>query len=224
MNNNELMQNLAKLGLPLFEPTSEAVDVNETIAQVVKSHDTRLWELFPVLLADAAEEYRFAPEAVYELLPDAKKQSDLRRLYLLCLSLYSLYHLSFDWSRKLKTQLSDEEKSQVKTWRNSLARNQVIAWDDREFAPERLKKSFELYVEQNMDKGRRRKEKYEGFSLSYALSQIFSPKQVDLFKRKLEGLPLTKTEQEYYSRSVKKKVVALANSELHSLARKLLEQ
>ena len=35
---------------------------------------------------------------------------------------------------------------------------------------------------------------------------------------------MTKTEQEYYSRSVKKKVLALANAELHSLARKLLEQ
>jgi len=39
----------------------------------------------------------------------------------------------------------------------------------------------------------------------------------------LEGLPLTKTEKEYYSRTVKKKVVALANDELHSLAKKLLE-
>ncbi len=65
---------------------------------------------------------------------------------------------------------------------------------------------------------------YQELSLEYALSQVFSPKQKELFKKKLEGLPLTKTEQEYYSRTVKKKVVALANSELHSLSRKLLEQ
>jgi hypothetical protein len=57
-----------------------------------------------------------------------------------------------------------------------------------------------------------------------ALSQVFSPKQSELFRKKLEGLPMTKTEQEYYSRSVKKKVLALANAELHALARKLLEQ
>ena len=56
------------------------------------------------------------------------------------------------------------------------------------------------------------------------MSQMFSPKQKELFKKRLEGLPLTKTEQEYYSRSVKKKVVALANAELHGLARKLLEK
>jgi len=45
-----------------------------------------------------------------------------------------------------------------------------------------------------------------------------------LFKKRREGLPLTKTKQEYYSRSLKKKVVALANAELHGLARKLLEK
>jgi len=33
---------------------------------------------------------------------------------------------------------------------------------------------------------------------------MFSQKQKELFKKRLEGLPLTKTEQEYYSRSVKK--------------------
>jgi hypothetical protein len=61
------------------------------------------------------------------------------------------------------------------------------------------------------------------YSLVFAL-QMLSPKQKELFKKRLEGLPLTKTEQEYYSRSVKKKVVALANAELHGLARKLLEK
>ncbi len=71
---------------------------------------------------------------------------------------------------------------------------------------------------------RQRKEKYEEYSLAFALSQMFSPKQKELFKKRLEGLFLTKTEQEYFSRSVKKKVVALANAELHGLARKLLEK
>ena len=83
---------------------------------------------------------------------------------------------------------------------------------------------FELYFEQKIEKDRRRKDKYQEFSMEYALSQIFSPKQKELFNKKLEGSPLTKTEKEYYSRTVKKKVVALANSELHNLSRKLLEQ
>ena len=112
----------------------------------------------------------------------------------------------------------------MKEWKNALGRNQAVLEGKTGFDPERVKGLFELYSEQKAEKDRRRKERYEDFSLEYAMSQLFSPKQKELFKRKLEGDTLTKTEQEYYSRTVKKKVVALANAELHSLARKLLEQ
>jgi hypothetical protein len=63
----------------------------------------------------------------------------------------------------------------------------------------------------------------EEFGLEYSLSQVFSPKQKELFLKKLKGEVLTKTEKEYFSRAVKKKVQALANADLHRLARKLLE-
>ena len=104
-----------------------------------------------------------------------------------------------------------------------MAHNQTLKYNDAELDSKRLKGMFELYFEKKAEKDRRRKEKYEEYSLEYALSQVFSPKQKELFNKKLEGFPLTKTEQEYYSRTVKKKVVALANSELHSLSKKLLE-
>ena len=222
MSSDELMKNLSKLGLPMFVP-SEEVDANGILAEVVKSHDVRLWEAFPVVLANAAENYHFAPEHVEQLL-SAQDKNNFHRLFLLSSSLYSFYHLSFSWLNKFKNNLSLEDKSQIKLWRNYLAHGIPLVWDNTEMDTERLKRSFKLYFEQNQDNSRRRKEKYEEFSLAYSLSQVFSPKQVELFKKKLEGLALTKTEQEYYSRSVKKKVVALANSELHSLARKLLEQ
>ncbi len=63
---------------------------------------------------------------------------------------------------------------------------------------------------------------HEEISLEYALSQLFSPKQKELFKKKLSGELFTKTEKEYYSRRVKKKVSALANPELHRFAQKLM--
>lgn len=55
------------------------------------------------------------------------------------------------------------------------------------------------------------------------LAQIFSPKQRELFYKKLAGEQLSKTEREYFSRVVKKKVLVLANSQLHHLAQKLLK-
>jgi len=221
MTDRKLLTSLSKLGFPMFEP-SEELDVNETLAEVVKSHDTRLWEGFPVLLANAAESYQFAPEQVEQQLTRKEQKDHFHRLMLLSGSLYSLYHLSFPWWNKLKKGLSKEDKALVKTWRNYLAHNQTLKCNDAELDPERLRGLFELYFEKKAEKARRRKEKYEEFSLEYALAQVLSPKQKELFKKKLEGLPLTKTEQEYYSRTVKKKVVALANSELHSLSKKLL--
>ena len=61
----------------------------------------------------------------------------------------------------------------------------------------------------------------EEYSLEFALSQVFSPRQKELFLKKLKGDKLSKTETEYYSRRVKKKALALANEELHKLARSL---
>ena len=79
------------------------------------------------------------------------------------------------------------------------------------------------YFKKDAEKTKQLKEKYEELSLEYALSQVFSPKQKELFKKKLKGEPLTKTEREYYSRAVKKKVSALANPDLHRLAQKLMQ-
>jgi hypothetical protein len=222
MTDSKLLTSLAKLGFPMFEP-SEKLDVNETLAEVVKSHDVRLWEGFPVLLANAAEDYLFNPDQVKQQLKQKEQKDRFHRLMLLAGSLFALYHLSFPWWNRFHKGLAEKDKSLVKTWKNDLNNNNAVKLNDFELDPERLKGVFELYFEKRAEKDRRRKEKYEEFSLEFALSQVFSPKQKELFRKKLEGLPLTKTEQEYYSRRVKKKVVALANSELHSLSKKLLE-
>jgi hypothetical protein len=220
MTSTQLLENLSRLGLPLME-TSEDVDVNKTLAEVVKSKDTRLWEGFPVLLANVERDVRFNYDQVLENLPAKREKRAFRNLLFLSLALYEYYHLSFSWSKQLKNKLSDKEKSQFKYLRNSLAHNDQFALDSAHFDPARLRRVFELYFEKDTKKSRQQKEKYEELSLEYALSQIFSPKQKELVKKKLEGLPLTKTEREYYSRAVKKKVTALANAELNRLAQKL---
>jgi len=223
MADRKLYNSLSKLGFPMFEP-DEDPDVNETLAKVVKSNDTRLWEGFPVILANAAESYHFSMDMVVQQLEGKEQKEQFHKLVLLSASVYSMYHLSFPWFNKLKKTFSDEDKKWVKKWRNNLVHHQAPETENDQFDPERVRGLFELYFEQKVEKDRNRKEKFQEFSMEYALSQVFSPKQKELFKKKLEGSPLTKTEKEYYSRTVKKKVVALANSELHSLSRKLLEQ
>ena len=92
----------------MFEPV-EQLDVNETLAEVVKSDDTRLWEGFSVLLANAAETYQFAPDVVEQHLGSQVHKDHFRRLMLFSGALFSLYHLSFTWWNTLKKSLSEQE-------------------------------------------------------------------------------------------------------------------
>ncbi len=223
MGDKKLLDDLTRLGLPMFEPAAD-LDVNATLAEVVKSKDTRLWEGFPVLLANAASKFEFFPERVEGKLHGKKEREVFRHLQLMSMSLYDYHHLKFTWTSQLKKRLSENEKSLVQSWKKNLARDQNLAWDDVRLDAQRLKNMFELYFERSAEKSRSRLGRYEEFSLEYALSQVFSPKQKELFRKKLEGLPLTKTEKEYFSRTVKKKVVALANADLHGMARRLLER
>jgi hypothetical protein len=222
MTDKTLMEKVSRLGLPLME-TNEEFDVNQTLAEVVKSRDARLLEGFPVLLLNSQRDSKFNYERVSNNLTE-KEQETFRALLLLSLTLYQSYHLSFSWMNKLKNKFSDEERSELKQLRNWFVHNDSFVYKGSRFDATRLKKMFELYYEKDAEKNRQKKESYESLSFEYSLSQMFSPKQKELFKKKLEGLPLTKTEAEYFSRTVKKKLAALANSELHRTARRLLQQ
>lgn len=222
MTKKELLENLNRLGFSLME-AKEDLDVNKTLAEVVKSKDTRLWEGFPVLLANAAQEYHFDYDQVLKNLTKKEDQKTFHTLLLLSLALYQYFHLSFFWSNQLKKRFSNQDVAYLQELRNFLAHGEVVSLGNKHFHVSRLKKTFSNYFEQNAEKTRQLKEKHEELSLEYALSQLFSPKQKDLFIKKLNGEPLSKTEREYYSRTVKKRVSALANPELHRLAQKLME-
>jgi len=71
---------------------------------------------------------------------------------------------------------------------------------------------------------KRRERQLRSFQLNLHLSTLFPPKQKELVLKKLNGEPLTKTEQEYYSRIVKKKLEALANSEIRKIASSLIKR
>jgi hypothetical protein len=93
---------------------------------------------------------------------------------------------------------------------------------------ERLRNTLRRYatdlerLESAREKERERK--LRSFQLNLHFSTLFPPKQKELVLKKLNGEPLTKTEQEYYSRIVKKKLEALANSEIRKIASSLTKK
>ena len=222
MTENNLLEKLGRLGFPLMEVRPD-LDLNQTLAEVVAGGDMRLWEGFPVLLVNGAEEYSFAHDQVMTLLKTEEDRKNFHALVLVSLAMYQYYHLSFVWAKQLTARLAREDLDQLKMMRNALAHDQSVLAGERVFDSSRLKVMFNRYFEQNAEKARQLKEKHGELSLEFALSRLFSPKQKELFKKKLNGEVFTKTEREYYSRTVRKKVAALANPELHRLAQKLMD-
>jgi hypothetical protein len=139
------------------------------------------------------------------------------------LALYKFFNLKFSWADKLYYSLSVARRRKVMVFLEKLKSDGELNVAGSELSAQRLKTAFNNYFNQAQNKLNELLSVKDELSLEYSLSQVFSPKQKELFLKKLKREKLTKTEKEYFSRAVKKKVLALANPELHRLSQKLLE-
>ena len=96
MENKQLLEKLARLGLPLLE-AQESFDVNKALADVVKSKNVRFFEGFPVMLANAAQDKNFNYYKVEALLRNKKDKDLLKDLFLLSLVLFKNTDFHFPW-------------------------------------------------------------------------------------------------------------------------------
>lgn len=78
----------------------------------------------------------------------------------------------------------------------------------------RSKQDWEAIVEAYI----RAKDKIDARDLNADLDLFFTSRQKEIIFRKLLNKPLTKTEREYFSRRIKKKLIALSNTDLHKAA------
>jgi len=211
VNDNSLSRRLKALGFPLLE-TGEEIDANRTLADVVKSHDLRLWEGFPVLLANSAEQNIFHYNKVRHLLKTPSDKSSYDSLVRMSLALYKVCGRRFSWADSLCDMFAGDNEYSL--FLKAFEKGDDFKLDNVVMSAQRVKTTFDRYFAPTGSKLNELLIEREELGLEYALSQIFSPKQRDLF---------LKTEREYFSRVVRKKALALANTELHRLARKVLE-
>jgi len=221
MEKKELLKNLSKLGFSLLEPV-EHVDVNSVLYQVLMSKEARFLAGFPVLLANAAKYPDFDYKSVLRLCENKEDREVLSYFTALSLSVYKYFKMKFWWADKMSRSLAKDDKKLVKRFLTSLKNNEDLKVMKYSFNSGHVKSTFQNYFNTDLVKTKALRSNYEELSFEFALSQVFSPKQKALFLKKLRSEKMTKTEQEYYSRRVKKKVVALSNSELHTLAKRLL--
>ncbi|MDA8130848.1 MAG: hypothetical protein M0011_05010 [Elusimicrobia bacterium] len=205
MDSKILAIHAAQLGL---KPQDS--DPNNTLAAAIESRDPRYWAAFPAMLANAAAEGGLDLDAVSRALPEGERKF-LKMLIFVSLGLYEALGLKFQWARKLSSGFPSR---MVTAFRDKLGRDELVDLGALRIAPRSFRDSFRLCFRGAAD----------GRALEDSLSRIFTRRQAQLFFKRLRGERMTKTEREYFSRVVKKKTLALADDELHSLARRVLER
>lgn len=221
MKNDNLLKRVSALGFHLFDVEKDE-NANLTLADMVKSRDLRLWEGFPVVLANSAEKGLFNYEKVNGYLKNPSNNSCLASLMVMSLAVYRFFNLKFSWADEFYKFLSKERKKEFGKLLEGLKDDGELNVAGRQMSAQRLKTGFNSYFSQSQGKLNGLLSVKDELSFEYSLSQVFSPKQKELFLKKLRREKLNKTEREYFSRAVKKKVLALANLELHQLSQKLL--
>src|SRR4030042_3471189 len=111
MKNSDLLKRVNALGFPLFA-VEEGHNANLTLADMVKSRDLRLWEGFPVVLANSAEKGLFHYDRVNRYLKKPFDKSYLASLMNMSLALYKLFNLKFSWANKFYKSLTTNRQKE----------------------------------------------------------------------------------------------------------------
>lgn len=222
MKNDGLLNRVAVLGFPLLGTQAEP-NANTALADMAKSGEKRFWEGLPLVLVQSAEKGLFQYDKANAYLKKPAEKAVLGSLLVMSLALYKTLGLKFSWADSLLTSLPEKNKNKFNNFVKSLKNDADLLVAGRKMSAQRLKTVFNSYFTQSQARLKELLCVKDELGFEYSLSQVFSPKQKELFLKKLKREKLTKTEKEYFSRTVKKKVLALANLELHRLAQKLLE-
>lgn len=227
MRKEDLIFNLGRLGYALVRPETRKVkdyEVLELLDELAESEDPRLVEGFPVVLANCAQKdlkLNFRT-LLSRQKSDSCKQQALEKLLLLSSTL--LTQQGLDKPKNLESL----SKSLKAKYGDLLAGDVVDLGNKVSLSTERLRNTLKRYfADLSTSKSTRDRAKNlqrRSFQLNYYLSTLFAPKQKELVLKKYHGESLNKTEQEYFSRKVKKKLEAMTNKEVMKVAAALTKK
>ncbi len=221
LTKNELLEALAQYGYELNKP-SHQYNGEEVLLGLLKENNARLLEGFPV---------------AYDNILDTKKHLNLdfqalsekdktKLLYLLLLTYALLKLFGQDQSKLNETQnmlskLSKKWKELFKDVEDKFNQSDSVRVNGVALSTDRLKKQFRNYVVHFGEKNTN--EPKLDMELELLLSEFFTSKQKDLLKKRCRREELTKTEREYFSRVVNKRLKALGNEQLYQFAHSMVK-
>lgn len=230
MRKEDLIATLSDFGYPLVMPRKKKkseTELMKVLEELAVSDDPRLIEGFPVLLA---KWFQKGLEFDAEKFLSRYKKRSRKRQNLEQLLLLSFYLLDQEKLQKPESfdKFAQSLRDQWPKWRNLLLDKNVELDKGLLLSTERFLNALRRYITELEEPGSARNDEKTKqqrlFERHLHLSTFFSPKQKELVLKKLEGRPFTKTEREYYSRVVKKKLDALADRELRKIATSLTKK
>ncbi len=226
---NQLMDQLAEYGYELMRPKSLEPG-EEVLTRLLRQDDPRLLEAFPVVLANLLREKKLLEWERKNWRPsqDFSKKAEQRFLVMLTLS-YLLFELfgMVEYSPRVFSLLAKGLTAKgagkfLEQFREPFLKSESLKTDHHlELSAERLKNNFRNYAVRQ-EGGEEVQKKRRALELELLLSELFTSRQKELLKKRLEGKAFTKTEREYFYRVVSKRLRAMANEDLHQMARDLV--
>lgn len=216
---------LDQFGYSLARPAN--VDPVPLLVNMVESKDARILEGLPVVLTNVLRRH---PDLEMQTVENLVAKNLQRRFRLLVAVTYVFLFWvpESDMARQsLLTYLREREPSLLADVQEKLNQKvELPAGSGARLDPARLEKTYKNYVVQEMmsrqESLAKQLEEKRQAAFNDALNELFTAKQKGLLFKVLNHELLTKTEREYYSRTVKPRLRALKNEDLQSLAATLL--
>ena len=228
LDNRGLLDQLAAHGYPLMKPVHRG-DPELVLEQLLRQHEGRVVEGFPVVLLNALREksnLRWeAPRWNSARALGVTTSQRLTRLLALSYLLFRLFGLEKGVQERVLTLLHKCKNGTdtLQDVESRFMKSEPVAMHGFELSMERLKQTFRTYYVGAQQRGEDQ-ERTRALELELWLSELFTPRQKELLRKRADGVQMTNTEKAYYYRTVSKRLQALANEEVHALARRLLRR
>lgn len=226
LDKHTLLEQLAAHGYPLMQPVHRS-DPETVLEYLLRQRESRLLEGFPVVFLSALRDKAHLRWELPDWKPEkrlgAAASRRLGRLLAVSDALFRLFGIEQSLQERarhllLKCRQAEETLRQVET---RFLKSGPLAMDGVELSTERLKQTFRTYYV-NARAGTANPEQTQALELELLLSELFTPRQKELLRKRAEGATMTPTEKTYFYRTVRKRLKALANEDVHALARRLL--
>jgi hypothetical protein len=215
-----LLKNLELLGYNML--ASERVDPLQTLEGLLLQKDERLLEGFPAVLSMVVDNKFATAVDVFNYFKGRESYATFLNCLLLAFAVYRTVGYAPEWLKGVLDLLTDDEREKVKELDETLTRNNAVTVGGISFSSERLKRTFERYKIDKLSATQEWSKRHSSFQFDFALSQLFTARQREILLKKARAESLSKTEQEYFSRVIKKKLLALANEEVRTFVKQIV--